>query len=76
MILLYKKNNKGVAEPANDYKRYNELLLNPNQGGDSFTDIMLVELLLNSNFLVDTHDVMEERFEIEEEPEDLPDEDD
>lgn len=75
MILLYKKNNKGIVEPADDYKRYDELLLNPNQGGDSFTDIMLAMPLLNSSIVAENHNLIEERFEVEEEP-DLPDEDD
>ena len=76
MILLYKKNNKNIAEAVSDYKRYNELLLNPDQGGDSFTDIMLAMPLLNSSVAVENHDSIEERSEVEEEFEDLPDEDD
>ena len=75
MIVLYKKNNKGIVEPVRDYKRYNDLLLNPDQGEDSFTDIMLAMPLLNSSVAVENHDSIEERSEVEEEP-DLPDEDD
>ena len=75
MIVLYKKNNKGIVEPVRDYKRYNDLLLNPDQGEDSFTDIMLAMPLLSSKFVVENFEFMEERFEVEEEP-DLPDEDD
>ena len=76
MILLYKKNNKSIVEPVIDHERYNELVLNPNQGGDSFTDIVLTILLSNSKDVAEYHDSIEETSEVEVELEDLPDEDD